>query len=117
MNLKCLELHLTQNKREINPKCCLTYLNLRRIKIVFFFFPNFIYLFLTVLGLLCCVWAFSSCSKQGLLFIAMRNLLLEVASFVVEHRLQSLWLSYSKVCGIYLDQGLNPCPLHWQANS
>ena len=33
------------------------------------------YLFLTVLGLRCCTWAFSSCGKRGLLFIAVRGLL------------------------------------------
>ena len=26
-------------------------------------------------------------------------------------------LSYSTACGIFLDQGSNLCPLHWQANS
>jgi len=26
-------------------------------------------------------------------------------------------LSYSAACGIFLDQGSNPCPLHWQADS
>ena len=26
-------------------------------------------------------------------------------------------LSCSSVCGIFLDQGWNPCPLHWQVNS
>ena len=26
-------------------------------------------------------------------------------------------LSYSVACGIYPDQGLNPCPLHWQVDS
>ena len=26
-------------------------------------------------------------------------------------------LSFSAACGIFLDQGLNPCPLHWQADS
>ena len=26
-------------------------------------------------------------------------------------------LSCSAVCGIFLDQGLNSCPLHWQVNS
>ena len=26
-------------------------------------------------------------------------------------------LSYSTACGILPDQGLNPCPLHWQADS
>ena len=47
----------------------------------------FIYLFLAVLGLCCCVWAFSSCSEQGLLFVAVRGLLIAVASHVAEHGL------------------------------
>ena len=47
----------------------------------------FIYLFSAALGLRCCVWAFSSCSKQGLLFIAVCELHIEVASPVVEHGL------------------------------
>ena len=56
---------------------------------LFFFykFIYFIYLFLVVLGLRCCVRAFSSCSERGLLFIAVRRLLIAVASLVVEHRL------------------------------
>ena len=57
---------------------------------VFFFFFNinlFIYLFLDVLGLRCFMWAFSSCDKQGLLFIAVHGLLIAVVSLVVEHRL------------------------------
>ena len=53
----------------------------------FFFNFIFIYLFLAVLGLRCCTWAFSSCGEQGLLFVAVRGLLIAVASFVVEHRL------------------------------
>ena len=53
-----------------------------------FFLTNlFIYLFLAVLALRCCVWAFSSCSKQGLLFVAVHGLLIVVASLVAEHRL------------------------------
>ena len=44
----------------------------------------FIYLFLAVLGLRCCAWAFSSCGEQGLLFIAVRGLLIAVASLVAE---------------------------------
>ena len=38
-----------------------------------------------MLGLRCCAWAFSSCSEQGLLFIAMHRLLIAVASLVAEH--------------------------------
>ena len=53
----------------------------------FFFFNILFYLFLAVLGLRCCVWAFSSCGERGLLFLAVRGLLIEVASLVVEHGL------------------------------
>ena len=70
------------------------------------------------------MWAFSSCGERGLL--------IAVASLVVKHRLQvhglqQLWhvgsvvvahgLICSAACGIFLDQGSNPCPLHWQADS
>ena len=43
--------------------------------------------FLAALGLRCCARAFSSCGEQGLLFVAVRRLLIGVASDVVEHRL------------------------------
>ena len=53
---------------------------------------------------------FSSCGMQ--------------ASVVVAHGLQSTGsvavahgLSCSAACGIFLDQGSNPCPLQWQADS
>ena len=43
------------------------------------------------------------------------------SSRILEHRqAQQLWhtgLSCSETCGILLDQGLNPCLLHWQADS
>ena len=43
--------------------------------------------FLATLGLRCCARAFSSCGEQGLLFVAVRGLLIAVASLVVEHGL------------------------------
>ena len=46
------------------------------------------FLFLAALGLHCCVQAFSHCSEQGLLFIAVPGLLLAAAS-LAEHRLQA----------------------------
>ena len=49
---------------------------------VFLFF-----VFLAVLGLCCCVRAFSSCGKRGLLIAAVRGLLIAVASLVAEHGL------------------------------
>ena len=42
---------------------------------------------MAALGLCRCTWAFSSCSKWGLLFIMVRGLLIEVASLIVEHGL------------------------------
>ena len=48
---------------------------------IFFFF------FWVALGLQCCARAFSSCSEQGLLFVAVCGLLIEVASLVAEHGL------------------------------
>ena len=63
--------------------------------------------FLVALSLCCCVWAFSSCSKQGLLILEVHGLPTAVASLVAEHRLQAhrlqeRWcrmLSHSAACG------------------
>ena len=60
----------------------------------------------------------------GYSLIAVRELLIAVVSLVVEHGLWNPWasvvvvhwLSGSVACGIVLDQGLNLCPLHWQAD-
>ena len=65
------------------------------------FFKISFYLFLAALGLRCCAQAFASCSKQGLLFVAVCRLLIAVASLVVEHglqgvRAQQLWLAGSR---------------------
>ena len=45
------------------------------------------FLFLAVVGLRCCTWAFSSCGEWGLLFIAVRGLLIAVTYLVAEHGL------------------------------
>ena len=76
-------------------KCCCINIFLRFMPsiIYLFFLPfkkifiYFNYLFLTALGLRCCTQAFSSCSERGLLFIAVRGLLIAVASLVAEHGL------------------------------
>ena len=84
---------------------------------------DFVSFFLAARGLCCCVQAFSSCGEQGLRFavcadFSLRRLLLHRralgvgASVVVAHG-----LSLSATCGIFPDQGLNPCPLHWQMES
>ena len=56
---------------------------LRLLKKIYLFYL----LFLAALGLRCCMQASSSCSEQGLLFVAGRGLLTAVASPVAEHGL------------------------------
>ena len=52
-----------------------------------FFFLNKFILFLAALGLRCFRRAFSSCGEWGLLFVAVRGLLIAVASLAAEHGL------------------------------
>ena len=86
----------------------------------------FIYLFLAVSGLRFCARAFSSCatasgghsSSQCAGLSLSRPLLLwstgsrHAGSVIVAHG-----SSCSAACGIFPNQGLNPCPLHWEADS
>ena len=51
------------------------------------FLNYFLIYLLAALGLHCCLQAFSSCVKQGLLFVEVHGLLIAVASLVAEHRL------------------------------
>ena len=56
---------------------------------------------MAALGLHCCAQAFSSCGERGPLFVAVRRLLIAVASLAAEHglqahRLQQLWLAGSR---------------------
>ena len=109
--LKCLSMLAIWIK--LNKFCCFLFLK----KIL-------LYLFLAVLGLCCYVLAFSSCSDWGLLFAAIQGLLIAVSSLVAEHGLLNVGsvtvvfgISCSMVCGIFLDQGFNQCPLHWQVDS
>ena len=65
--------------------------------------------------------------EWGLLFIEGQELLIALASLVEKHGLQQLHhlgsvagahgLSCSKACGIFPDQGSNPCLLHCQTDS
>ena len=90
----------------------------------------FIYLFLAVLSLCCFVWAFSGYCELGLLFVAVPGLLTAVVFLLqsTDSRRAGQWLqlvvsraqgslvavhplSFSMACGIFSDQGLNPCPL------
>ena len=71
----------------LSPPCSQQNLQFGVLPPLFFFFLifflkefHFIYLFLAVLGLRFCARAFSSCGKQGLLFIAVRGPLTIAAS-------------------------------------
>ena len=57
------------------------------LTLIFFPFFFFFNLFLAALGLHCFCMAFSSCGSLGLLFAALRGILIAVASLVAEHRL------------------------------
>ena len=99
--------------------------------IFFFFFKLWVYLYIYLFIYLWLCWVFVS--LRGLSLVAAsgghsssqcaglslsRPLLLwstgsrRAGSVVVEHR-----PSCSAACGIFPDQGSNPCPLHWQADS
>ena len=54
---------------------------------MYYCFFLFICLFLAALGLRCCTQAFFSCGERGLLFVAVRGLLIAEASLVAEHGL------------------------------
>ena len=68
----------------------------------------------------CSAWAshcrgFSCCGAQALGYAGFSSYgsgALGTGSLAVAH-----WLGCSKACGIFPDQGLNPCLLHWQADS
>ena len=101
------------------------------------------FFFLAALGLHRCARAFSGCGERGLPFVAVHRLLIAVASHcgaralgaqasrVVARGLSSSGsraksagsvvvahgLRCSTACGIFLDQGSNPCLLHWQVDS
>ena len=95
---------------------------------LFFFFKDLFILLIdwliAMLGLRFCARAFSSCGKQGHSSSRCAGLSLlwplllrstgsrRAGSVVVVHG-----PSCSAACGIFPDQGLNPCPLHWQADS
>ena len=55
------------------------------LSVFIYLFIYLIYLFLAVLGLLCCVRTFSSCSERGLLFVVVCGLLIAVASLIAEY--------------------------------
>ena len=111
------------------------------IQLLFFF--N-LFTFLAASGLCCGTRALSSCSEQGLLFVAVHGLLTAVASLAAEQQALGTWASVVVVCGlsscgswlqsagsvvvahglscsvargILPDQGSNPHPLHWQVDS
>ena len=77
------------------------------------------------MGLHCFTQAFSSCSEQGLLSSCSVQAS-DCGGFSCFRALaQSAWVSVAVAyglsclvaCRIFLDQGSDPCPLHWQADT
>ena len=79
-----------------------------------FYFKKLQKMFLAILDLCCCVRAFSSC-EQGL-FSSCGVRASHWGGFSYG-RAWTLGLSCCLACGIFLDQGLNPWPLHWRVDS
>ena len=77
------------------------------------------------INLLSCGYAGSSLLPWGYCLIAVHGLLIVAASPVGDHGFQSTWASVvaanglccPAACGIFPDQGSNPCPLHYQVDS
>ena len=78
---------LLNKNQELAGQCMFMTITIRCFFLKNKFIYLFVYLFMAVLGLCCCAWAFSSCGERGLLFIAVRGLLIVVASLVAEHGL------------------------------
>ena len=84
--------------------------------------------FLAVLCLYCCTWLSVVAANGGCSLVAQgshaggfpccRAHKGIQASVVSAHRLTTVVhrLSCSVTCGFFLEQGLNPCSLHWQAD-
>ena len=82
----------------------------------FFFFNQLIYFWLH--------WVFTAAWRLSLIapsgdypLVAVLRLLIVVDSLTAEPRLSSSKFSCPGECGIFLDQGLNSCPLCWQVDS
>ena len=87
---------------------------------------DFFFFFLTELSLHCFSQAFSSCGARGILCSC--GVWASYCRGVSHCRTQALgvqtqklwcigWINCPKARGIFLDQGSNLCPLHWQADS
>ena len=77
-----------------------------------------------MLDVCCCVGAFSSYGERWVLLSAVCGFFLAVSSLVTECRswgTDSVVVAHGLSCfaahGIFLDQGSNLCPLHWQVDS
>ena len=77
-----------------------------------------------VLGLCCCVWAFSSCSKPGKLSTCSAQASHYSGFSCCRARALGAWASLAEALGLscftacwIFPQGLNLCPLYWQVDS
>ena len=63
------------------------------------FFSSFIYLFLAVLGLRCCMGFSLVAASRGYSLVTVRGLLIVAAFLVVEHTLWGTWASVLQLWG------------------
>ena len=84
-----------------------------------FFKKTYLFYFSTVVGLRCCMWAFSSCIAWsphcgGFFCCAAQSLGVQASALIVAaHRLSSCGCSTARA--VFLDQGSDRCPFHCKA--
>ena len=93
--------------------------------LICFFLFFFVFFLMAVLGLRFCARAFSSCGRRGATLHRSARAshsrgLSCCGAQAPDAQAQQLWLTgpaAPRACGIFPDQGSNPCPLHRQADS
>ena len=110
--------------------CCLFFFSFKELEVLFFFFLNWVYLFYLFIYLWLC-WVFISVRELSLVVASGGHSSLRCAGLSLSRPLLlrstgsrcagSVIVAYgpscSAACGIFPDQGSNPCRLHRQADS
>ena len=111
---------------------CLIFKSLSHFELILVFgwgtVPFCLFVYFRLPWVFIAAWAFSHCSEQRHLLIVVHELLTAIASLVADQGSRMCQLCMGSVvvaqglscrtaCGIFLDQGLNLCPLHWYVDS
>ena len=122
---ECENVSLTQWKQDIEGLLLVVWvikcLSLKQMMFIFVLFASFWRRWVLVAA---CRFPWVA-ESRGYSRVVVVWLLLAGASLIVDHGLHGAWASRvaalrlccPEACGIFPDQGSNPCPMHWQADS